>query len=475
MPRFVLLILIVAGATGTRASSLSAQGHASAPPDRAVVLLFMRCEAHPDGSSDQQLANSYAQAKTWLNNFGVKDEQITLRPLVTRMFQDQKRYLLQRMAITIPLEAGKPERTLAMMAQLIDQAGARGLLPMSQLAMLSQEQENMPPSMMPDAPNHFIFYLPADAKGLLDRAIQDGLKTLRAENARLAAAAHREPPKLTALHTDNTQIAPMDLKAGQLGLASTTLSDIQAYVQLSADFDVAEAKGQSLTTSGAAHVQLPPQRATVQARISCPDVSLQKSLDRIAEKTQQFQAKVTPFEGAKTELGGIALFSGNPGMGSAEPVEGAVPSGCYRDIRVTMERQKDEEEAAFRKRVETLAAALHPSPNPDDPNLNNNPFFQVTWSPKETSDALLRATQQAIDDATVNARHVASALGAKLGAIVDIESSPVESQIAINGPYSQSMGTSLPNAPEQVIAASHLDEPPTLNVTLQVKFAAEIP
>jgi len=474
-PRVCLLVLLFGA--WCQASSLTAQGHASAPCDRAVVMLFMRIEAHPDGSEQQQLENNWKEAKTWLNNFGVKDEQIVLRPVVARLFQDQKRYALKRLAITFKIDGDKGEEDLNTIAQLVDQASARGMYPVSQMMMLAAEPESvaLPSPAISDAANHFIFFVPADGKKLVEDAVRDAIAAVRKDSARLAGAAHVKPPKMKELHLDTTAFVPMDVASGQLGMASTTFGLVHAYIPVTADFEpYANTPAQAITVNGSAHVSLPAQTGTIQARVSCPDASLQKALARIGDKTKQYD-DIARANGAAVEMGGIAFFSGNPGMGSAEPVEGAVPAGVYRDIRMTLSRKDDEAEDVFRKRIEKLAMALHPAATPENGgNLNDNPYFQVTWTAKDSDAQLAKLTEQAVTDATAHAQHSALLIPGKLGGILDLDLSVNESPVQSIGPTGQNSFATLP-APADHLAAVHLDDSPGLTVSVTARFAAEIP
>jgi uncharacterized protein YggE len=452
--------------------ALAGQGQASAPPQTAVILLYLRSEVKPDGSGERQLALAWAQAKQWLTNFGIKPEQIIVREPAARMFLDQKKYFVQKVTLIQKL-TGNNDEDLESLAQLIDQASARGLLPVSQLVMVAQEQDPPLPSQVPDVQNHFLFFLPANEQELVDRAIRDGVKHVRAEAERVAKATHLENPKLRALNVEYSNLQPTDLKTGQIGIAGVALGDIHVNATVTGAFDTKDPPaGQTLGVSGTGKIEIPAERVLIQSRISAGDSSLQKALGHVAEQVARVQSGVEAL-GAKLELGGVSFFSGNPGaFGVLEAGQGEVPAGVYRDVRVILERGEKESEADLKKRGEKIVAVVHPKAATES-NANDNPFVQVMWGPKAPDGFVDKALVAAVEDARSNARRVAAAVGGKVGGVLDVEVNLQEST-ALSNPYLGLMSSGFPGAADYS-AMTRIGEKPSIAVGVSVKFGAEIP
>src|SRR5947207_3123704 len=102
------LISFISFTSFAQALEISVQGQSSAAPDRVMIFFYLKAEIRPDDSADKRLAKTWDDAHQWLVNFGIKDDQITLRDPTPRMFQEQRKYLIRKIAITQKLTPDKP-------------------------------------------------------------------------------------------------------------------------------------------------------------------------------------------------------------------------------------------------------------------------------------------------------------------------------------------------------------------------------
>ena len=515
MPARQLLAAVLLFTASARAGSVTAHGRAGAAPDRCVVQFYLRQEINPDVSTpaEKSLDHAWKQARQWLLNTGVAEADIHALPPASRQFNDQKKYLVQRVAVVQKLEPGvttdpvKAEEVLQRLARLIDQAASRGLFPAAQLSQLvtdAAEVNDSSAAPQLDFTNHFVFYLPAHPQSLVAAALKDAARNLRMEMDRLArveqpgGARPISPRVHDVISNEEAASHPTDLPAGRIGLGSQVFAEVTAYAVFTADLDLTPGKpdlgAQTVTITATGRVPAPAERATLYTRLVAPEASFQKSISRLSELTGQIEAKVRKANPTTAPAGpvlrreGVALFCGYPGtnvfgmIGMNANADGQPPAGAYRDVRITFEKAREEDEPAFRRRVAEFAGSLdsvagnvNPNPNPNANNPNVPPpvesaerTHELVFSPADFAAYRAKALNTAMAEARASARRTLDALGGKLGAIDEIDLTDDPAAFSHDDPYA-------PNNPAGDSERQRHGEHPELSVTVTVRFRAEIP
>lgn len=455
--------------------SVSAMGEATAKPQKAEIHLYLKEEA---GQADakQRLKQTWDQAREWLISAGVTEDQMKLAEPISRPGIDQQKLLIQRVTITRPIKEDPAGEVLAI-AKLIDQVGARGLAPASQLAVMGVELQDLFAIQEGDASNvlPFVVFLPEGADKLREQATQDAMAKLRGQIKSLSDVTGINEMKMVEL-SQVAQPAARDVPAVRGG----TIDAVACRVHLAAEVRSAAAQpAQVLQVNVRGSTAVPVERAVIRHLLVCADKSLQRAAEELESQTRKLGETIQKMEGAKLEPAGVRLYSGigpNGGLEGGMGGDGAMifPAGACRWVSIGLTRGVAESEGDFRKRIEQLSAQVGgpQQPNPEMGVFNDGRTMTV-WGPKDAGAYRNAAIKSALANAHTEAQRLAKAAGAKLGALVDASVNDTEDAVAWQmnayGPVVHAGG---PVATEGLVP---LDQKLVLTIDLNARYAAELP